>query len=112
MPVTRQEITSPLLKDWIFEDELGIQIACGRFITPDREARTVIARMAKFILNDGRSGVARTSAFRTEDPYEIHMSGVPYNIAEEFHNRVGVRFRIRNYLGDWLWAVLEQGVME
>lgn len=112
MPIPRGEVESPALDDWIFEDELGIEISCGAFIVPSSDTRSIVSRMAKFTINDGRSGVARTERFRSEDPRTIQMMGVPYNIAMEFMNRIGVRFRIQDHTGGFLWAVLDQLEMQ
>jgi len=101
-----------MLSDWTFEDELGITINCGRFIVPSSDMRHIVHRMAKFGLNDGRAGVARNQAFSGEDPREILMHGVPFNIAMEFMNRIGVRFRIQDCWNNYLWAVLEDLQLE
>jgi len=105
MPIARQEVESPFLYDWEFEDELGITIDCGRFIVPDSDPHTISAKMAEFDLNDGRTGVARTERFRGEER-TIHFTGVPFNIVKEFELRVGVRFRIRNCFGELMWCAL------
>lgn len=106
MPLSRQEVESPMLYDWLFEDELGIKIDIGRFIVPAYDGETIGAKMGEAIINDGRRVVYRTQTFRLVDSREIKFHGMPYNYVQELKNRVGVIFQIRDCFGDFIWAVL------
>lgn len=106
MPVSRQEVESPMLYPWLFEDELGITLDIGRFIIPTYDGETIGASMGESIINDGRRVVARTATFRLIDSKEIRFYGIPYNYVKELMNRVGVRFKIRDCFGDFGWFVL------
>jgi len=106
MAFTSSEIWSPFLEDWEFIDELGIVLDIGRFMVPNQYEEEVGARMSESIINDGRRIVCRTSTFYGADAIPIAFAYLPYNYVMELRNRVGARFRIKNYLGDHIWAVL------
>lgn len=107
MPVARQEIESPMLEDWEFTDELGIVLAIGRFIVPNVYSESVGSKMGVYQINDGRTVVGRTSTLSSVDAMPLKFIGIPYNHTMELKRRCGVIFKIRNYLGDYIWAVLE-----
>jgi hypothetical protein len=106
MAHSRSEIESPMLEDWEFEDELGIILDVGRFIVPNNYEEDTVARMSEHIINDGRRVVCRTASFREIDDLPITFAYIPYNYVAEFKNRVGVRFRVKDHLGDHHWLVL------
>ena len=112
MALPRQEIESPMLMDWEFEDELGIVMAIGRFVVPNYNLESVGSRKADFIVNDGRKGTARTITLQQVDSKEIRFQNMPYNYVMELKYRVGVRFRIRDCYGDYLWTVLDSMEIE
>ena len=107
MPISRTEIESPMLYDWVFIDEKNIELDLGRFIVPNIDEQTIVARMARHVLNDGRAGVIRTESYYGVEPRELTFQAVPYNLMCEIKYRVGVRFRMQDHVGDYLWAVLE-----
>jgi len=106
MPISRQEVESPMLYDWVFEDELGIRIDIGRFIVPTYDEETIGEKAGESILNDGRRVTYRTQTFRLVDAREIKFYGIPYNYVMELKNRVSSIFKIRDCFGDYLWAKL------
>jgi len=106
MPISRQEIESPMLNDWVFIDELGITLDIGRFIVPTYDSESIGEKAGESILNDGRRVAYRTQTFRLVDSREIRFYGMPYNYVMELKNRVGSIFRIQDCFGDYLWAKL------
>lgn len=108
MALLSSEVESPFLEDWEFEDELGIVLDIGRFIVPNVYEEEVGARMSESIINDGRRVACRTETFYGADSIPITFARIPYNYAMELRNRVGARFRIKNHLGDHIWAVLRR----
>lgn len=106
MAFAGSEKWSPFLEHWEFEDEVGIVLDVGRFVVPNTIDEDVGSRMSETIVNDGRRAVCRTETFYGVDSLVIKFAFIPYNKMIEFRNRVGVRFKIKNYLGEYLWAVL------
>ena len=96
-----------MLYDWEFEDELGIALEIGRFIIPSVYSESVGARMATYRINDGRNVHGRVASLNSVDAMPLKFTGIPYNYVSELKRRVGVIFKIRNFLGDYIWAVLE-----
>lgn len=106
MAFPTSEKWSPFIEWWEFEDEVGIFLDIGRFITPNQSTEDVGARISDAIINDGRRMVCRTETFYGVDNLTLTFAYMPYNYAMELRNRTGARLRIKNYLGDHLWVIL------